>query len=132
MEKKIVYVAYDGKEFPTLCACVEYEFNMIVCHFAKNFSLYDECKRLIPHDAPWGDKTICYIHIIKPTKELYEYLEKRFKKYEIDSPWSEDGLEFKNDLYFYDCDTACWRSLSDELKKLNAISQHFLKMFTEN
>lgn len=131
MEKKIVYVAYDGARFSTERACVEYELAMYVYRFRKDFSLYDECKKPIPHDVSWGDETICYIRIINPSEELYEYLEKRFKEYEIDSPWSEDHLNFKDDLYFYDCSTACWRSWSDEMEILDMMGEHF-QMFTEN
>ena len=131
MEKKVVYVACDGEQFLTECACAAYERAMNFHRFKRDFSLYDECERPIPHDIPWSDETICYIRIIRPSVELYEYLEKRFKEYEIDSPWSEDDLEFKDDLYFYDCDNACWRSWSDEIEKLDIMGEYF-QMFTEN
>lgn len=131
MEKKVVYVAYDGEQFLTERACAEYERAMNVHRFKKDFSLYDDYERPIPHDISWDGETICYIRIMRPSEGLYEYLEKRFREYEIGSPWSEDGLEFKDDLYFYDCDTVCWRSWSDEMEKLDIMGERF-QMFTEN
>lgn len=130
MEKKIVYVAYDGKEFPTERACAEYELSMNVHRFKKDFLLYDNYKKPIPHDVSWDDKIICYIRIINPSEELNMYLEKRFEDYEIISPWADEGLEFKNDLYFWYKDF-CWHSWSDEMEKLDIIGEYF-QMFTEN
>lgn len=131
MEKKIVYVAYDGKEFSTEQACIKYELSINAHPFKKDFSLYDDYDRPIPHDVSWGDEIISYIRIIRPSEKLNMYLEKRFKDCEIYSPWADGGLEFKDDLYFWDKDYSCWRSWSDEMEKLDMMGEYF-QMFTEN
>lgn len=131
MEKKIVYVAYDGTQFPTERACAEYELSMNVHRFMKDFSVYDEYGRPVPHNISWSNDDIYFIRIINPSEELNIYLEKRFKDYEIDSPWADYDLTFKDDLYFWDNDCMCWRSWSDEMEKLDIMGEHF-QMFTEN
>ena len=131
MEKKIVYVAYDGEQFPTEQACAEYELSMNVHRFAKDFSLYDRRKRPIPHNMSWNDEDIFFMRIINPSEELNMYLNERFKDYGIISPWADYDLQFKDDLYFWDEDYSCWRSWSDEMEKLDMMGEHF-QMFTEN
>ena len=131
MEKRIIYVACDGEQFPTERACAEYELSMDVHRFKKDFSLYDDCEKPIPHDVSWYNEDIYFIRIFNPSEELNMYLNKRFLDYGISSPWADYDLEFKDDLYFYDCDTDCWRSWSDEMEKLDIMGEHF-QMFTEN
>ena len=131
MEKKIVYVAYDGEQFPTERACIEYELSMNVHRFKKDFSLYDDYERPVPHDVSWDNEDIYFIRIINPSEELNMYLEKRFIEYGITSPWADNGLTFKDDLYFWDINCNCWRSWSDEMEKLDMIGEHF-QMFTES
>ena len=132
MEKKIVYVAYDGEQFPTERACVQYELSMNVHRFKKDFLLYDECEKPIPHDVSWDNEDISFIRIINPSPELNRYLEERFTEYGLYSPWADEGLTFKDDLYFWDNKHyGCWRSWSDEMEKLDIMGEHF-QMFTEN
>ena len=131
MEKKVVYVAYDGEQFPTERACAAYELSMDVHRFKKDFSLYDECEKPIPHDVSWNDEDIFFIRIINPSKELNIYLENRLAEYEVYSPWADEGLEFKDDLYFWDRHCGNWRSWSDEMEKLEIMGEYF-QMFAEN
>ena len=131
MEKKVVYVACDGTQFPTERACAEYELSMNVHRFKKDFSLYDECEKPIPHDVSWDNENIRFIRIINPSEELNIYLENRLAEYEVYSPWADEGLEFKDDLYFWDSNCLCWRSWSDEMEKLDIMGEHF-QMFAEN
>ena len=121
----------NGTQFPTEHACAEYELSMNVRRFKKDFSLYDDCKKPVPHDVSWYNEDIYFIRIINPSEELNMYLNKRFEDYGISSPWADYDLEFKDDLYFYDYDTDCWRSWSDEMEKLDIMGEHF-QMFTEN
>ena len=131
MKKKIVYVAYDGEQFPTECACAEYELSMNVHRFAKDFSLYGKDRKPIPNDVSWDSEDIYFIRIINPSEELNMYLEKRLTEYGIESPCTDYDLEFKDDLYFFDDINDCWRSWSDEMEKLELMGEHF-QMFTEN
>ena len=131
MKKKIVYIAYDGEQFPTENACAEYECSINVHRFAKDFSLYDEYKKPIPHDVSRDSEDIYFIRIINPSEELKMYLEKRLTEYGIECPWTDYDLEFKDDLYFFDEIDGCWRSWSDEMEKLELMGEHF-QMFTEN
>lgn len=131
MEKKIVYVAYDGTQFPTERACAEYELSMNVHRFKKDFLLYDDCEKPVPHNMSWGEEDIGFIRIINPSKELYEYLKERFAMYSLQNLWLDDLLEFKDDLYFWDNSCEHWRSWSDEVETLEIMGEHF-QMFTEN
>lgn len=131
MEKKVVYVAYDGEQFPTERACAEYELSMNVHRFKKDFLLYDDCEKPVPHNVSWGGEDIGFIRIINPSKELYEYLKERFDMYNLQNPWIHDCLKFKDDLYYWDNSCEHWRSWSDEVETLDIMGKHF-QMFTEN
>lgn len=131
MEKKIIYIAYDGELFNSEEDCAKYEQNMGFYRFKKDFSLYDESKKPIPNNREWNSEDIYFIRIINPSEELNVYLEKRFKECNLYSPWADEGLEFKDDLYFWDEYYSCWLSWSDEMEKLDIMGEYF-QMFTED
>lgn len=131
MEKKIIYIAYDGERFNSEENCAKYEQDMGFYRFKNDFSLYDKSKKPIPNGEISDSEDIYFIRIINPSKELNVYLENRFRECNLYSPWADEGLEFKDDLYFWDRDYSCWRSWSDEMEKLDIMGEYF-QMFTEN
>lgn len=131
MEKKIIYIAYDGEQFNSEEDCAKYEQNMGFYRFKKDFSLYDKSKKPILNDEVWNSEDICFIRIINPSEELKVYLEKRFRECNLYSPWVYEGLEFKDDLYFWDEYYSCWLSWSDEMERLEIMGEYF-QMFTED
>ena len=127
MTEKIVYIAFDGKEFDNEYDCREYELNTKLKDIGNDLLLYDKNgKKIEKIDNQLLAESIDYI-VVKSEK-AYEYFVEQMDYFGLNYP---DYYNSPICSYCYDYDENEWINIEDRVQclqlEIDKLSKYLIK-----